>query len=113
MVHFEFPQFMHVAVAAINDLFNEPVDVFWTGKSMDLLFNGIEIDCNVTNPLTKIACREIRKRKDSSFIHLDNDKFLFSMFGGVSLICMHFIFLFCFILHKCLHSSILREYNWI
>lgn len=85
MVHFELPQFMHVAVAAINELFDEPKDVFWTGKAIDLLFNGIEIDCNVTNPLTKIACREIRKRKDSYFKRLDNNKYLFSMFGGVRL----------------------------
>lgn len=31
-VHFEFRQFMHVAIAAIKEVFNEPKDVFWTGN---------------------------------------------------------------------------------
>lgn len=96
LVHFELQQFMHVAVAAINELFDEPKDVFWTGKAIDLLFNGIEIDCNVTNPLTKIACREIKKRKYPSFKHLDNNKFLFSMVGCVSKLFSVFVNFFTF-----------------
>lgn len=81
--HLEMPQFMHVAVAAINELFNNPVDVFWTGRVMDLLFNGIEINCNTTDPLTKVACREIRKRKISSFQPIENKRFRFSALGAV------------------------------
>lgn len=82
-VHFEFRQFMHVAKAAIKEIFHEPTDVFWTGRVMDLLFHGILIDCDVTNSLAKIACKEIRKRNDPTFKSLDNGKLLFSMFGGV------------------------------
>lgn len=83
MVHYELPQFMHVAKGAIKELFNDPKDVFWTGKAMDLFYHGIEIDCNTEDPLAKIACREIKKRKDTSFVALENNKFLFSFFGGV------------------------------
>lgn len=82
-VHFEFRQFMNVAKAAIKEIFHEPTDVFWTGRAMDLMFNGIIIDCDVTNSLAKIACREIRNRSDPTFKSLDNGKLLFSMFGGV------------------------------
>lgn len=74
---------MHVAKAAIKEIFHEPTDVFWTGRAMDVLFNGILIDCDVTNSLAKIACKEIRKRNDPTFKSLDNGKLLFSMFAGV------------------------------
>lgn len=79
----EFRQFMHVAVAAINELFHEPTDAFWTGKVMDLLFNGIEINCNSTDPLTKLACNQIRKRNIASFQSIANNRLKFSVFGGV------------------------------
>lgn len=82
-VHFEFRQFMHVAVAAIKELFNEPTDVFWTGKAMDLLFNGIIIDCNTTDPLAKLTCNQIRKAKNPSIQSLENKNLKFSLLGGV------------------------------
>lgn len=82
-VQLEFREFMHVAVAAINELFHEPTDVFWTGKVIDLLFNGIEINCNATNPLTKLACNQIRKRNIPTFQQIGNKSLKFSVFGGV------------------------------
>lgn len=74
---------MHVGKAAIREIFHEPTDVFWTGRAMDLMFNGIQIDCDVTNSLAKIACREIRDRNDPTFKSLDNGKLMFAMFAGV------------------------------
>lgn len=50
---------------------------------MDLLFNGIEINCNAIDPLTKIACNQLRKRKEHGFKEIDNKKLLFSMFAAV------------------------------
>lgn len=81
--HLEFREFMHVAVAAINELFENPSDVFWTGKAMDLLFNGIEINCNTSEPLTKLACNQIRKRNIPSFQSIGNKRLKFSVFGAV------------------------------
>lgn len=82
-VHLEFRQFMHVAVAAIKELFHEPTDVFWTGKVMDLLFNGIEIDCNSTDPLAKLTCNQIRKAKNPAIQSVDDKRLRFSLLGGV------------------------------
>lgn len=31
----------------INKIFDNPADAFFTGKAMDLLFNGVEITCKV------------------------------------------------------------------
>lgn len=44
-VHFEFRQFLHVASTAIKEIFHSPQDVFWEGRAMDMLVDGIEIDC--------------------------------------------------------------------
>lgn len=82
-VHFEFRQFMRVAKSAIKDIFHEPTDVFWTGRAMDLLFDGIQIDCDVDKAMAQVVCDEIRDRKDPQFRMLDNGKMIFSMFAGV------------------------------
>lgn len=105
---------MHVAKAAIKEIFHEPTDVFWTGRVMDLLFHGILIDCDVTNSLAKIACSEIRKRNDTTFKPLDNGKLLFSMFGGVRFelffVCKYFyltfICLYKFLILNMFHASL-------
>lgn len=74
---------MHVAVGAIKELFHQPTDVFWTGKVMDLLFNGIEIDCNSTEPLAKVTCNQIRRAKNPTIQPMENKRLKFSLLGGV------------------------------
>lgn len=92
-MHFEYEQFMRVAIAAIKELFHNPTDAFWTGRAMALLFDGIEIDCNTTVPLAKLACNEIIKAKNPSIQSINNSKKLkFSLLGGV-------IFAFTLYLH--------------
>lgn len=82
-VHFEMPQFLHVVVQAIKEIFHDPTDVFWTGRSMDLLFDGIEIDCAVKNPLSKLACGEMRRSNQPSLQKIDKQRLKFSLMGGV------------------------------
>lgn len=83
-MHFEYQQFMHVAVAAIKEIFQEPTDAFWTGRVMDILFDGIEIDCTTKNPLARIACKEIRTNKNPAIQLIDQTHMKFSLLGGVS-----------------------------
>lgn len=75
---------MHVAAAAIKELFNNPTDAFWTGKVMTFLFDGIEIDCNTTNSLAKLTCKEIRKSNNPAIQPINSKKMKFSLFGGVN-----------------------------
>lgn len=82
-MHFEYEQFMRVAIAAIKELFHNPTDAFWTGRAMALLFDGIEIDCNTTVPLAKLACNEIIKSKNPSIQSINSKKLKFSLLGGV------------------------------
>lgn len=81
-VHFEYRQFLHVAIAAIKELFHEPSDVFWTGRVMDLLFDGIEINCDTIDTLAKLTCNQMRKMKNPA-IQPDGEKLKFSLLGGV------------------------------
>lgn len=115
-VHFEFRQFMRVAKSAIKEIFHDPTDVFWTGRAMDLLFHGIQIDCDVNKAMAQVVCDEIRDRKDPRFRLLDNGKMMFSMFGGVRFFSyqMHFCFVFCtflFLCSKILHQMVAGRLN--
>lgn len=84
IVNSEMRQLLRVAKGAIKEIFHEPTDVFWTGRAMDLLFDGFEIDCDVTSTYSKVACQEIQKWNGATFKTKENGKVLFSMFGGVS-----------------------------
>lgn len=85
-VHYEMPQYLHVVSTAIDEIFHEPKDIFWTGRAMDLIADGIEIHCNTTNPLAKIACRSIRKTASrlQMLQQIDTQRMKFSFLGGVS-----------------------------
>lgn len=67
---------------AINNLFQNPEDAFFTGRIMDLLYDGVPIDCTSEDLTTKAICtsfdgmQPIRK--------IDDKHFAFSLFAGVS-----------------------------
>lgn len=82
-VHYEVRQLIRVAKVAFKEIFHEPTDVFWTGRAMDLMFDGIQIDCDVNTSFAKIACQEMVERNGERFRRLDNGKLMFSMFAGV------------------------------
>lgn len=65
-VHFEYRQFINIAKSAIKTLFHDPTDVFWTGRVMDLLFDGIEIDCDTNVPLAKVSLQSNTTGKKSN-----------------------------------------------
>lgn len=102
-MHFEFRQFMRVARLGIPEIFHDPSDVFWTGRAMDLMFDGIQVDCDVDKAMAQVVCDEIRDRKDPQFRMLENGKMMFSMFAGVRfplhsfLVCKRIFHIFRFI----------------
>lgn len=93
----EHKQFMHVAVAAIKAMFHNPSDAFWTGRAMDLIFDGIDIDCSSKDPLVRIACKEIDRNGGATIMRANETTFKFSMLGGVSVwpfsTCIQFKFI--------------------
>lgn len=64
---------------------------------MDLIFDGIIINCDTTDPLTKVACNQIRKSKNPTIQPAEGKKLKFSLMGGVSFIISS-IFIISFVI---------------
>lgn len=47
---------LSLAARAINEIFHHPNDIFWTGRAMDLMFTGVEIDCTSPDFASKVVC---------------------------------------------------------
>lgn len=71
-------------VKAIDQLFHEPQDMFWTGRVMDVLFDGIPIDCSSDDFAATAACSVFKSGDVKAVRPVDDDHFMFSLFAGVS-----------------------------
>lgn len=76
---------------AMNNLFHKPSDAFYTGRVMDLLFDGVEIDCSarVDDTFTAAICMQLG---DEGLKKIDDDHFSFSTFGTVKIKRMILLF---------------------
>lgn len=70
--------------AAINELFHNPKDAFWTGKAMDLMFDGLPIDCSSEDFNAKAVCSVFETGESQAIQPDGEDRFKFSIMGGVS-----------------------------
>lgn len=68
---------------AIEELFNSPRDIFWHGTAMDLMFNGIPIDCTSKKPQARVVCMVLRSGEVPAIQQIDRTHFKFSLLGGV------------------------------
>lgn len=66
----------------IKKIFHDPADAFFTGRAMDLMYDGIEIDCSSDDALVSAVCLQFEGER--AFRRDDNGKLLFSLFAGVS-----------------------------
>lgn len=67
---------------AIKNLFNNPADAFYTGRVMDILFDGVGVDCSADDQTTKAVCLTFDGNK--AVRKVDEIHYAFSLFGGVS-----------------------------
>lgn len=71
--------------AAIDTIFHEPKDMFWTGKVMDILFRGIPVDCSNTDDFQAKAVCGVLESGEVKAVQPHNDThFSFSLFQAVS-----------------------------
>lgn len=68
----------------INELFHNPVDPFYTGSVMDLLFDGVEIDCSSDAFEAVATCSEFADGGIKAIKPAGDRKYKFSLFGAVS-----------------------------
>lgn len=73
--------------SAINDLFNNPTDPFFTGRIMDILYDGIPINCTSEEFNTVALCTMFSTGAQQAVRKVDDKHYAFSLFGGVSSNC--------------------------
>lgn len=67
---------------AIKNLFNDPSDAFYTGRIMDILFDGVPVDCSAKDQITGALCLTFEGTR--GFRRVNDTHLAFSIFGGVS-----------------------------
>lgn len=65
-----------------KSLFHDPADVFFTGRAMDILFNGILLDCGGEDKTAAAIC--VALEDEIPFKRVDDDHLSFSLFGGAN-----------------------------
>lgn len=77
---------LDLIASAIDIMFHEPADIFWTGKVMDVMFNGIDVDCTSENFNAKAVCTVFEGGEEKAITpHPQKEKYYqFSFFGSVS-----------------------------
>lgn len=70
---------------AIDQLFHKPEDIFWTGRVMDVLFDGVPIDCSSFEFAATAACAIFKSGDVKAIRQIDDDNLMFSLFAGVSM----------------------------
>lgn len=73
-----------IVVKAVDSLFHNPTDAFWTGRVMDALFDGIPIDCSGEEFQAKAVCSVFQSGEVKAVRVLNDTHYMFSLFGGVS-----------------------------
>lgn len=87
--NYEKKPFLPKVEVAVKNLFNEPADAFYTGKVMDLLFDGVSIDCSSKEDTTVAVCLQL---EDAPAVRrIDENHLAFSILGGVSF-SIYFVF---------------------
>lgn len=66
----------------LKNLFHDPADAFYTGRVMDILYDGVPVDCSSDDKTTIAICMSFDNNK--ALRKIDDHHFAFSLFGGVS-----------------------------
>lgn len=79
---------------AVNALFNSPTTPFWTGRVMDILFDGVLLDCSSEDFSAVAVCSQFETGEMKAVRKVDDKTFAFSLFAGV---CNCILFMICVI----------------
>lgn len=66
----------------MDSIFKKPQTVFVKAKVRDILFDGTLIDCRVKDFAGTAICSQL-KEKATNLVTIDEDQYLFSLFGAV------------------------------
>lgn len=75
---------LSMVATAIDMLFDKPSDMFWTGRAMDALFDGILIDCSVIHGFQdKAVCSTFEGGEVKSIKPINETHYTFSFLQAV------------------------------
>ncbi|XP_011159294.2 sensory neuron membrane protein 1 isoform X2 [Solenopsis invicta] len=77
----EKPAAIGVVGKAVDSIFHKPDSIFVTAKAKDILFDGLPVDCTVTDFAGSAVCN-ILKTEATDLIPDGENRYKFSLFGG-------------------------------
>nr|CAI5843329.1 unnamed protein product [Callosobruchus analis] len=89
------PALLSIVNQAIVAIF-QPKSMYITARVRDILFDGIEIDCNATDFAAKAVCAQIKTLSAFKAHETKKNVFLFSVFGTFNLVSSY-----CRSVHNC------------
>ncbi|XP_011635608.1 sensory neuron membrane protein 1-like isoform X1 [Pogonomyrmex barbatus] len=77
----EKPAAIPVVGKAVNSIFHKPESLFVTAKAKDILFDGLPVDCTVTDFAGSAVCN-LLKTEAKDLVPDGENRYKFSLFGG-------------------------------
>lgn len=79
---------LQMVANAVDIMFKKPSHMFWTGRAMDVLFDGIPIDCtNMVAFQSKAVCSTFESGDVKVVKPLNETHYTFSFMAAVSFVC--------------------------
>lgn len=76
------PGMLTLASKALSTIFGNPSSVFLTAKVSDILFNGVLINCTVSDFAAKAVCTQLKTEAEGLKFQTETE-YLFSLLGPV------------------------------
>lgn len=87
-------ELLDFVMAAIDGIFDNPSDVFYTGSVKRLLFEGIKLDCSKDAYEVSAVCSELESDDYPQVRQISDSELQFSLLGNVSYHIRAIFFLF-------------------
>lgn len=80
----ERPELLVFINNAMNGIFHDPKNIFFTGRLFDLLFDGIYLDCSSEDFEVSGVCSELGSEDHTEVSILNETTYKFALFEHVS-----------------------------
>lgn len=76
------PAMLSLISKAVNAIYRKPSSIYLTAKANEILFDGVVIDCGITEFAAKAVCTQLQQSPDLR--HVSDTELAFSLIGPVS-----------------------------
>lgn len=82
-VNVDREELLSFSSAAIDQLLDNPKDIFYRGTARKLLYEGVQIDCSKDEFESSTICAELRGEEYQYFVEHNETTLKFSIWGSV------------------------------